>query len=76
MLRSSSLYQSKYHNDHKECIKYMFPQHCDSRIQENYSGQKSIISAALMTGEEVELNVTENAEWDVTYDREPAKVHV
>ena len=48
------------------------------RISEKYCdiklGQESIISAALMEGEEVELSVTDKEEWDITYDREPPKV--
>ena len=36
--------------------------------------EMSTAKAALMQGEEIELNDIDNEEWDVEYDRKPAKV--
>ena len=36
--------------------------------------EMSTAKAALMQGEEIELNDINNEEWDVAYDRKPAKV--
>jgi hypothetical protein len=56
---------------------YNHMQYCDQKIKEKYGpGDGSFFRANLKQGvKEVELSVTDGAEWTVKYDREPAKVN-